>query len=248
MTEKEWLACEDPRVMLSFLRSKASKRRTGLLFAAACCRRVWQHMSRPESRAAVETAELFADGRAGKEDRIRAWKAAMRAVDSLDVGDRIRWRAAAAGAALSLFNPFDGVDVILYYVPDVAGAVASRAAGLDPQEAWYTNHPTSNNASFAEAAALAGLMRDVLGPLLFRGIEARPAWASWNDCAVPKLAQAAYDERTLPDGHLDPGRLAILADALEEAGCSVPDILDHLRGQGPHVRGCWVVDLLTGRQ
>jgi hypothetical protein len=39
-------------------------------------------------------------------------------------------------------------------------------------------------------------------------------------------------------------RLPILADALQEAGCDDAVVLDHCRGPGPHVRGCWVVDLL----
>jgi hypothetical protein len=62
------------------------------------------------------------------------------------------------------------------------------------------------------------------------------------------VAQAAYEERSLPAGEMDPVRLAILADALEEAGCGNEAILGHLRGPGPHVRGCWVVDLVTDRQ
>jgi hypothetical protein len=61
------------------------------------------------------------------------------------------------------------------------------------------------------------------------------------------MAQTAYDERILPAGTLDPDRLAVLADALEDAGCDNADILSHLRGPGPHVRGCWVVDLLLGK-
>lgn len=52
------------------------------------------------------------------------------------------------------------------------------------------------------------------------------------------------DERQLPSGHLDAGRLAILADALEEGGGANADILSHCRSPGPHVRGCWVVDLI----
>lgn len=56
------------------------------------------------------------------------------------------------------------------------------------------------------------------------------------------------DERELPSGHLDAGQLAILADALEDAGCDNADILDHCRSDGPHVRGCWVVDLLLGKE
>jgi hypothetical protein len=55
------------------------------------------------------------------------------------------------------------------------------------------------------------------------------------------LAQAIYDE-----GAFD--RLPVLADALEETGCTNADILGHCRGPGPHVRGCWVVDLLLGKK
>jgi hypothetical protein len=65
-------------------------------------------------------------------------------------------------------------------------------------------------------------------------------WLSWNDGIVPKLAQAIYDDRVFD-------RLPILADALEEAGCTNADILNHCRQPGEHVRGCWVVDLLLGK-
>jgi hypothetical protein len=64
---------------------------------------------------------------------------------------------------------------------------------------------------------------------------------------VQKLAQAAYDNRDLPSGLLDNTRLVVLADALEDAGCAYADLLAHLRGPGPHARGCWVVDLLLGK-
>ena len=50
------------------------------------------------------------------------------------------------------------------------------------------------------------------------------------------LVQTAYEERGLPSGELDAAGLSILADALEEAGCDNADLLDHLRGPGPHVR------------
>jgi hypothetical protein len=45
--------------------------------------------------------------------------------------------------------------------------------------------------------------------------------------------------------HFSP--MPILADALQDAGCDNPDVLDHCRGPGPHVRGCWVVDLVLGK-
>jgi hypothetical protein len=61
------------------------------------------------------------------------------------------------------------------------------------------------------------------------------------------LARPVRNERELPSGHLDPARLAVLADMLEEAGCTDADLLGHLRGPGPHVRGCWPLDLLLQR-
>jgi hypothetical protein len=42
--------------------------------------------------------------------------------------------------------------------------------------------------------------------------------------------------------------MPILADALQDAGCDNEDILSHCRGDGPHVRGCWVVDLVLGKE
>ena len=65
--------------------------------------------------------------------------------------------------------------------------------------------------------------------------------------SVVALAQAAYDNRILPAGTLDPARLAVLSDALEDAGCDDADILGHCRQAGPHVRGCWVVDAILGK-
>jgi hypothetical protein len=71
-----------------------------------------------------------------------------------------------------------------------------------------------------------------------------PAWLAWNGGTVGRLAHAAYEQRSLPDGLLEQARLAVLADTLEEAGCGDQEVLTHLREQGRvHVRGCYVVDL-----
>src|SRR5262249_1841596 len=74
----------------------------------------------------------------------------------------------------------------------------------------------------------------------FRRPGADPAWLT---ATIRQLAQASCDERFLGERELDPARLLILADALEEAGCDNEEILAHLRGRGPHVRGCWALDL-----
>jgi hypothetical protein len=72
----------------------------------------------------------------------------------------------------------------------------------------------------------------------FRPITVDPAWLT---ATVKHLAEAIYEERSYD-------RLPILADALEDAGCNQQDILGHLRGGGEHCRGCWVIDLLSGRE
>ena len=58
---------------------------------------------------------------------------------------------------------------------------------------------------------------------------------------MPALARRVYDERAFHD-------LPILADALEDAGCADAALLEHCRGPAPHVRGCWVVDLILGKE
>src|SRR5262249_10778069 len=96
-----------------------------------------------------------------------------------------------------------------------------------------------------EEEAQAALLRDLFP---FRPLPPRsPSVLTWNDTCVVRLAQAAYDQRILPSGHLDPARLGVLADALQEAGSQDAALPAHLRSPGPHVRGCWAVDALLGR-
>jgi hypothetical protein len=92
----------------------------------------------------------------------------------------------------------------------------------------------------AEAqAAGASLLRDIFNP--FRSVTIDPVWLTWNDGTVVKMAQTIYDDRRFED-------LPIWADALMKAGCQNEDILSHCRNGGPHVRGCWAVDLILGKE
>lgn len=68
MTESEWLAATDPKLMLEFLRGKASDRKLRL-FTVACARLVWDHLTVADMRIAVETGERFADGLATDDER-----------------------------------------------------------------------------------------------------------------------------------------------------------------------------------
>jgi translation initiation factor IF-1 len=85
------------------------------------------------------------------------------------------------------------------------------------------------------------LLRDIFGPSPTTSLPA--AVLAWNDGCIVKLATGIYEERDF-----SPQRMGVLADALEEAGVADEEVLGHLRGPGLHCRGCWVVDLLTGRE
>jgi hypothetical protein len=81
------------------------------------------------------------------------------------------------------------------------------------------------------------LLPDIFGNP-YRPVAFAPEWRT--DAAVA-LARGMYESREF-------GAMPILADALQDAGCASAEILDHCRGPGPHVRGCWVVDLVLGKE
>ena len=244
VTESDWLACTDPAAMLGFLHGKASDRKLRL-FAVACCRPVWHLMTIDRSRQAVEVMERFADGEATNAEVLATVTPIFQTVDKASEdypGGRSGWML-AAGAG----NP-GGV---------AAGWVADWAIGTAGWLAAYAAFHAATQASRLVRQATrsvedwldpvqADLLRDIFGNP-FHPVTLSPAVLAWNDAAVVHLAQAGYDERRLPSGTLDNGRLAVLADAFEEAGCTDADILGHLRAFGPHVRGCWAVDIVLGK-
>jgi hypothetical protein len=107
--------------------------------------------------------------------------------------------------------------------------VPGPLAGVPPEPAWWFL-----------------LLREVAGNPC-RPILVNPGWLTWQGGVVADLAQGAYEHRILPSGLLDNARLLLLADALEEAGCTDPALLGHLRSGGEYVCGCHVVDALLGK-
>jgi hypothetical protein len=81
------------------------------------------------------------------------------------------------------------------------------------------------------------LLYDVFGNP-FRPVAFSPEWRTNTVIALARQMHESRDFSAMP----------ILADALQDAGCDNADILDHCRGPGPHVRGCWCVDLVLGRE
>jgi hypothetical protein len=117
-------------------------------------------------------------------------------------------------------------------------AISRNAFGIFGNALDSTELCRAINFSYPEL--LLSLLRELFGNP-YRPIAMKPLWLSWNNGTIPKLAQSIYTDRAFD-------RLPILADALEDAGCDNADILAHCRGPGPHVLGCWVVDLLLGKE
>jgi hypothetical protein len=218
MTEADWLVCTDPVPMLDFLRGRAGDRKLRL-FACAWSYDLWRRMPDDRCREAITTAERFADGEASFADLLAAHRDAADAWREvpLDLGGRHEGRRLRKGS----------------WAAKRAAEVARHAA--DPEwDARAAAHAVSRQGG-ATRYALATHLRDIFAP--FRVTVIEPAWLT---STVVALAREAYESR-------DFSLLPILADALQDARCEDDEVLNHCRGERPHVRGCWVIDLLLGK-
>jgi hypothetical protein len=224
MTEAEWLECTDPASMLEYLRGKVSERKLRL-FACACCRFTFSVLAEGFDRSIeeiIEATEWYADGLVGEDLRQDAERKARLIECGTALIDELVSRAltATASEALSTTNVWP---LLVDYVEQ-----------LDDEDC--RNPGVNKLISFGRPA-----LHDIFGPLPFRPVIVEASWLAWNDGTAARLAQAIYEDWAFD-------RLPILADALEEAGCTDEDILTHCRKPGTHVRGCWVVDMILGKE
>jgi len=109
------------------------------------------------------------------------------------------------------------------------------------------------------------LLREVIGNP-FRSLLVEAQWLNWKGGLVAKIARTIYEEQTF-------NQMPVLADALEEAGCTSAELLAHCRqpvdhlwnalnlpnqwdrwkadcagGDSGHVRGCWALDLILDKK
>jgi hypothetical protein len=224
MTEVEWLACENPWPMLGFLQEQANNRKVRL-FAVYCCHGV-RGLLESRSLSALDIAERYADGLCNETELTAAASAALDALnDALHTQDR-------QGAAMVVSWACN--KKIRLQCPSIASQSAVVMAMQQPRQMMEA---TNRLATLDRTRALRDIVGNPFRPLTLSAANRTPTVAS--------LARAVYDERQLPSGELDTHRLAVLADALEEAG-ETGELLEHLRSPGPHVRGCHVVDLCLG--
>ena len=228
MTEAEWpLRDDDYWVSLCHPPFEPGVRKLRL-FCFACARHAWPYLHDERSRLAVEVAERYADGGATEDEMQRAEDAARAAYEhlsdvSFEEGMKPEYDSRPLGA--------DGVTTLVVSIRQmvVAGKEASTLAG-QVANGFYEVSGTNVLAFFCS------LLRDIFGNP-FRPVTFSPEWRT--DTAIA-LARQMYDSR-------DFGAMPILADALQDAGCDNDDILGHCRGPVPHVRGCWVVDLVLDK-
>jgi hypothetical protein len=224
MTEADWLACMDPQPMLAHLHGGVADRKLRLYYCA-WARLLWRRLGDERSREAVATAERFADGLSALPELLLAFNVAQQAWKEIRTdrggrrGERPKCSEGSRQAKEAAAVARNAANPFLN----------ARTAGL---YAWRENG--------ARRVALSGALRDLIGNP-FRPPRLDPAWLRWNDGVVVKMAQAIYDESRFGD-------LPILADALEESGCEAKDVLNHCRKPAEHVKGCWLVDLLLGKE
>ena len=268
MTEQQWRASTDARRMLSALPDTVSARQQRL-FAAACCRRVWELLTDERSRRAVEVAERHADGLADLQELAAARAAARTAAQARPLWERTladtaalrarqaaawaasEWPARAAGAAARAAALAEAAATRLSTRTRLVSAWGTSLANVPPDlapatwkalslPAWWVIQAEETEARRTQAVRAATERRHQSN--LLREIVGNPFRPSDYDATCLSPACRVIARAVHEDGSFD--QLPILADALEEADCRDAELLAHLRSAGPHVRGCWALDVV----
>jgi hypothetical protein len=189
------------------------------LFALACCHRIEARLTHHHGRQAlIRQALILAE-------KYTEGLAADEEMKDLShrFQDEYNARFAASGEGWDATNTTD-LDAAYHMIIKVFPAntaLSVMGAAQDPAE---------------ERSIQCLLLRCIFGNP-FHPYTLDPCWLNPT---VKDLAHSLYSDRRFED-------LPILADALEEAGCQEQSVLEHLRSPGPHVRGCWPLDLILGR-
>jgi hypothetical protein len=221
LTEAEWLQDLDSRRPFDFARAWAGGRKLRL-FAVACCRLLGPLLGERDE-AALLVAERLAEGMATNEERKIA-------------------RHGSHARITELLPEHGGTYHEALLTAQAVDACLEREEGMAAYQSWQLvrtllMNRTPHNLATANAP-LCRLLRCFFGNP-FHPVAFDPGWLAWNDGAIVRIARHVYDARAFRE-------LPILADALEDAGCTDAATLVHGRAWEEYARGGWLLDLILG--
>jgi hypothetical protein len=249
VTEAEWLAATDAQKMMSgLIRSVGdgpfSNRKT-LLFGCACLRRDRTLFGDRACRQAIDVIERSADGLADDDELVAAGRNVRALITTMRQrcfpGNQFEVEDAGEPAARPTRQEINRAFLHMASLESLERLCRHRQTSDPPFLRVYS--VIKNIRQYSEpfdSADQPGFLRDVVGLMPFRQIVLSSDWRARASETVSTLALSIYDNRSFTE-------LPLLADALEDAGCTDAELLGHLRSPGPHVRGCWAVDVVLGK-
>jgi hypothetical protein len=221
MDEQEWLACDNSFSLMDSLRETGSDRKH-LLAAIHACRSASTTFQLPVLSTALTICERKAEGRASDGELHRLVNVLVNRLNVLNpdpTDPKNQSKRFAAGNVVGLVDALVGAGPEAGTSGRIRGSVQLVCVG--ERDAEHVD-----------------IIHDIFGNP-FRPVAFDPAWRTSDAVA---LAQSMYDARNF-------GAMPILADALQDAGCDSADVLTHCRDANQvHVRGCWVCDLVLGKE
>jgi hypothetical protein len=265
VTEHEWLACDDPLVMLDFLQGNSTqesiiwgnnrfaelpigKDRKFRLLACACCRRVWNQIPEECNRDAVVATEDFLEGEISATALEEAIMLSSN-VEYLEDGSGKRpepgyWIVKNLGRGFYKMTAAQSAIIVSTQVISMAESEYYREANMGFNRSYFSTFggpfewPSPiPDAVVTERMAHVSMLRCLFGNP-FHPTLFKTEWRTSN---VLELAQTIYEDRVFD-------HFPILGDALMDVGCEDEEILAHCRSTGTHVRGCWLLDLILRKE
>lgn len=245
MTEAEWPTCTDVWKLSHFLHGKV-KDRQWRLFAHNCCSRLSHLLTEEPFHSAIQAIELRAEGRYSDAELTDLHASVRRKVEEIestlygDDGMLSMNDLASAWNAISMATSpvFDRKDLGGGAGTSTVGSLIHYGSMAIVAPIWQEtqDRKKTDEAELAERLFQARVIKDIV----YNPFRTVPFDSSWRTESVVGLARGIYDDRAFD-------RLPVLADALEDAGCDDAEVLGHCRGDGFHVRGCWLIDTALGK-
>jgi len=222
LTEDLWLTSASPNTLLHYLRPWTRHRRKLQLYVCGWYRHCWPLLNEP-CRQLVEVCERANSGFASQA-QVTAAKRAVK------VRAQKEW-AESGPNGLAEVGPGLLRQLRLEHLPGLER--------MPPVITYFDGTDEQRRRNEEEHAALTkvqlALLREVLGNPFRRSAFEN----TWRTSKIVALSQWIYANFAFDC-------LSVLADVLEDAGCVDKQLLDHCRGPGLHVRGCWALDFALG--